>query len=460
MASQTLTPLRAEDARILALESGPIRGHTLKVLLLEDTGSELPVDGLRDHMAAGLRDDRRWTQRLVPAPGTPTGLAWQDDPRFDVADHVGIHRGTPVTAGSSAETAPSSGDLDATLLRAIAEIMTVPLDRDRPLWRVVVLPRLADGRSAVVWKIHHCLADGLTVMGAGPRLLWSEHQTTAHGTPPRPGPSPALDGSATGPTAGARAAARLERIAGYRGLMVREFRRTWRRSPLAGQVGPDRVAAVARCTLDELRAIGKAVGPAVTVNDVLLAVVTGALRRWLVTHGLPLTSTKVQVPVSMHAASAATDADGNRDSFLLLGLPMTESDPVARLEAVAASTSRRKVRHDARAIYALRAGLSHAPTVVQHRLQRIVQGPREYSLNVSDVPGPRSPITVLGRRVEALYSFAEVAPRHGLRVAATSLEGSLFIGLLADPALVPDLDGLAAGIRAEVDALGQRLHVR
>jgi hypothetical protein len=165
---------------------------------------------------------------------------------------------------------------------------------------------------------------------------------------------------------------------------------------------------------------------------------------------------KAQVPVSMHRAGGE-DREGNQDSFLLVRLPLKEPDPVARLAAVARATSRRKTRHDAGAIYALRDFLAHAPAATQRRLQHLVQGPHEYSVSVSNVPGPRGPVSVLGRHVEAMYSFAEVAPDHGLRIAAVSLEGGLHLGLLADPHLVPDLDELARGVDVEVRLLRDRL---
>jgi hypothetical protein len=167
---------------------------------------------------------------------------------------------------------------------------------------------------------------------------------------------------------------------------------------------------------------------------------------------------KAQVPVSMHAVGG-DERDGNQDSFLNVRLPITEPDPVARLEAVVRATRRRKNRHDARAIYALRDCLSRAPAAVQRRIQHVVQGPREYSLSVSNVPGPRGPISVLGRHVEALYSFAEVAPDHGLRIAAVSLEGGLYLGMLADPRLVPALGALAQGIDAEMRLLREQVAV-
>jgi WS/DGAT/MGAT family acyltransferase len=326
--------------------------------------------------------------------------------------------------------------------------MQQPLARDRPLWTVHVVPRLADGRTAVLWKVHHCLADGETVMRAGPRLLWSEDRSGAPSLPPaRP---------AAGPAQQLRATARLARVAGYRGLAAREFRWVWGLSPLAGDVGPARAAAWTGCDLAALRTLGTSVRPHATINDLLLAAVSGSLRGWLLARGRSPSAMKAQVPVSMHQAGA-DDHDGNEDSFLLVGLPLTEPDPVARLAAITRATRLRKNRHDARAIYALRDSLSRAPAPVQRRLQHLLQGPHEYSLSISNVPGPRGPITVLGRHVAAFYSFAEVAAHHGLRIAAVSLEGRLYLGLLADPRLVPDLDELTAGIDTELQLLHSRL---
>lgn len=161
-ADRTPRPLGMLDARILALESGPIRGHTLKVLLVEAKDSELRVEELRAQMAERLQAEPHWTERLVPAPDVPSKLAWQADPDFDIGRHVDVW--------------PAQGPVDEVAFdRCIADIMKAPLDRSGPLWRVDVIPRLADGRSALVWKVHHCLADGVTMMRTGQRLLWTEH---------------------------------------------------------------------------------------------------------------------------------------------------------------------------------------------------------------------------------------------------------------------------------------------
>lgn len=438
---ETAEPLNREDARILELESGPIRGHTLKILVVE--GPEDPSGrALRAEIAQRLPDVPRWRQRLVPAPGTPTGLAWQDDPDFDIERHVRV-----------ASTGRRIGEKE--LRQLVAATMVEQLDRTRPLWSLDVLPGLEDGRWALVWKVHHCLADGVTILRVGSRLLWTEEPAKQS---PRTRDRARSDGAAA-PGTPARLAAglRLARVAGHRGLLPREFRRVGELSPLAGEVGPRRAVGFASCTLDELRSIGRASTPHATVNDVLLAVVAGGLRRWLDDRQARGTSMKVQVPVSMHPGPGADDPAGNRDSFLFVNLPLAEDDPVARLHALAEATRLRKNRHDAEAIYALRKSLVHAPKLVRRGLQHLVQGPHEYSLNVSNVPGPAHPIHVLGRRVEALYSIAEVAPHHALRVAAVSLAGSMYIGLCADPDIVPDLDGLTADIRWSLDELRQRL---
>ncbi len=430
------TPLDAEDARILALETGPIRGHTLKLLLVDDAPDAPPVADLRVAIAAGLPDLPRWRQRLVHDPDTPTGYVWAYDPAWSIDRHV-----QPVV---------TSGPVDAAQLRwLVTEAMKAPLDRDRPLWRLDVVPRLADGRWALIWKVHHCLADGVTAMRVGSRLLWTDETQAPGGPRPSGRPATAPDGR-TGPG--------LAVLAGYRGFFLREFRRIGQLSPLALPVGTEREVSFVRCGLDDLRAIGKAVAPDVTINDVLLAVVAGGLRHWLAARGAAAPTLKVQIPVSMHALPGEPESGGNRDSFLLLRLPVTEADPIARVRAVHAATRLRKNRQDARAIYALRRSMVHVPDGLRRRLQRLAQGPHEYALSISNVPGPRGPVRVLDRRVDEIYSLAELAPRHALRVAAVSLAGGLFVGLCADPAVVGDLDVLTAGIRGSVDEL--RGHLR
>lgn len=433
MSSSEMTPLSSEDARILALETGPIRGHTLKMLLIEDSLGDDALPMLRKEISRRLPEAPRWKQRLVNAPESPTGLAWQDDPAFDIARHVQV----------VSEKQPVD---ELGLRRIVSGVMTIPLDRTRPLWEVSVVPRLENGRWAVIWKVHHSLADGMTMMHAGARLLWTEENSklsAQHALHSSEEKSPAL----------LARSARLATLLGYRGVVLREFHRVHQLSPLAETVGPHRATAFTQLSLEDLRSLGKAIDPEVTINDVLLTIVAGALRRWLQEEHSYQTQMKAQVPVSLHPHLGEDDPFGNRDSFLFVDLPLSEGDPIARVRAISQETKLRKNRHDARAIYAMEDHLSHAPALLRESFQKLVQGPHEYSLNISNVPGPSGPIHVLGRRVSAMVSFAEIAPYHALRVAAVSLNGSLFIGLCADPHVVPDLNILTGGIHQSVDEL-------
>lgn len=436
--SAPATPLDAEDARILALETGPIRGHTVKLLLAQDAPGPGIIPQLGAAIEASLVKEPRWRQRLVSDPGTEAGMSWRDDPTFSIGRHVhAIGEGEPPD--------------DRGLRRIVAETMMTPLDRAMPLWELGVIPRLADDRWALIWKVHHCLADGITAMRTGSRLIWTQE------APAGDRAAEAVHRPAPGTAGQLRTGSRLAMLAGYRGLLLREFRRTGPLSPLAADVGPQRAVAFTRCSLHEVHALGKAIAPEVTVNDVLLATVAGALRPWLLAHGAADAPLKAQVPVSMHLDSRGGEPGGNRDSFLLVNLPIAESDPVARVRAVATATLLRKNRHDARAIYALRQKIAHLPGPLRRALQRTVQGPHEYSLNVSNVPGPATEIYVLGHKVDELYSMAEIALRHALRVTAVSLAGTLYIGLCADPGAVPDLDAIAAGIPRAIGELRDRL---
>jgi WS/DGAT/MGAT family acyltransferase len=211
--------------------------------------------------------------------------------------------------------------------------------------------------------------------------------------------------------------------------------------------------AFASCRLDDLRAIEHAAGEGVTMNDVVLAAVAGALRRWCVLHGAPLDGARVKVPVSMHTGGPNPDDLGNRDSFMFVDLPVGEPDPATRLRAVNQETRERKTHHDAEAVYDVLAALSRVAPPLAQVAGRFLANPREFTLNVSNVPGPKSEVRVLGRRVQRLYSFAEVAERHPVRIAAVSLDGTMYFGLCADLDVVSGVATLAEGIETSVAEL-------
>jgi diacylglycerol O-acyltransferase / wax synthase len=367
--------LSAEDARILALESGTVRGHTCKVIVLD---GERGADQIRAHLDERLSAVPRLRCRLDPADGPP---AWEADPDFSLERHV-VERG-PLD--------------DDGLRRLVCTAMETQLDRDRPLWAMDVVSPLASGRTALVWRIHHALADGVTAMRMARELLLEADAGDAGAdarspsvpagagadarSPGVPGDagadarSPSVPGDAgadarspsvpagadaqklraknadlqagTGAEAApARSAGRTHPPPDRRRVLADGVRRAARvprtlrqelgpgaiRSPLDRPVGPRREVAFIDASLDELRRIGHAMPERTTVNDVALSAVGAGLRAWLDHLGAPAEGLRAKVPVSLHRSGEPDTA--NRDSFMFVDLPLEQDDPLERLAAV------------------------------------------------------------------------------------------------------------------------------
>ena len=165
---------------------------------------------------------------------------------------------------------------------------------------------------------------------------------------------------------------------------------------------------------------------------------------------------RAQVPVSMHGREEGANQFSNLDSFIYVDLPVSEPDPIRRLERINAETVDRKAHHDADSLYRFFHGLSHVSPLYREAM-KLAAGPREFSLSISNVPGPREPVYVLGGEVSDLHSIAEPADRHALRVSALSLAGTMHIALCTDPESLTGLDRLATGIEESVDELRERL---
>jgi diacylglycerol O-acyltransferase / wax synthase len=405
--------LTAEDARILALESGTVRGHMCKVLVI---GCEHGAQEVRDHLAPGLAAWPRLTRRLAPSPGAP---ALVDDPDFALERHV-VARGTADDAG---------------LRRLVAAAMSEPLDREHPLWAMDVVA-LSGGRTALVWRIHHAIADGMAAMRMASELLFEPAGrapgAAAAARPARPAPAPAAG----------RMPATVWRQLGRRGA----------RSPLDRPAGPRREVAFVDAELDDVRRIAHDAPVRATVNDVVLAAVAAGLRAWLERVGAPEEGLRVKVPVSLHTAAEGDVA--NRDSFMIVDLPVSPRDPLERLCAVARETRACKAQHDAQTLDAFFRDLTHLSRSLERFAQHWAMSPRVFTLNVSNVPGPSEAQTVLGSPLLELHSLAEIAHHHALRVACISAAGRISFGLCADPDAVDGLAVIAGGIESELDALG------
>ncbi len=452
--------LSADDTRILRLESDAIAGHTLKLAIVEPAldGQPLTVERVRRRVEARLGNLPRARQRLAPTPLRLAPPAWVDDWEFDLRNHVRAAAGVADRAQ---------------LMRLVGSLMAERLDHARPLWCVDVAGPLEDGRTALVIRVHHCLADGVTFLRMLSQLLWDTDEEGDDQVPGawRPKPAPGrlrLLGSGAGSrlrdaggalAGGVRAATSPRRWRDARGELAalpatlrRELWPLGGHSPFDRRIGGDREVAFTACELADLKAIEHAAGSGVTINDVVLAVVAGAIRRWLGAHHEPMQAMRVQIPVSMHHRAESPDQLGNRDSFLFCDLPVAEPDPRKRLAAINAETLSRKQHHDADELYSFFHSLSHVRPLYRVASE-LSSGPREFALSVSNVPGPREPVHVLTGRVAELYSVAEPADRHALRASAVSLAGRMGFGFCTDPGAVPGVAELAAGLDASLQEL-------
>ena len=409
---------------------------------------------------------------------------WVDDDRFKVADHL--------------VAAPVPGALDREGLRAlVAEVMATRLDHRRPLWRIDVAP-LEGGGAALVARMHHCMADGITAVRMLAEVLWSAEpvEPPASGTPPA-GATAGAPGEGSGSCAGGRrsdpeaesetsewvpkpapGAARLA-AEGLGGRLVsagrgaagaarslarpgawreagktlarlpaaasRELRPARGQAPLDRVVGARREAAFTTMSLAEMKRLGHAVAERVTVNDVLMATIAGGLRDWLGSAGAATAALRAQIPVSLHHRSETPDELGNHDSFMNVDLPLAEADAVKRVLAVNAETAARKASGDPDEMYAFFHSLAHVRPLYRAGM-RAASSSREFGLAVSNVPGPPDPVYVLGSRVGELYTLAEPAPHHALRVSAISLAGEMQVGFCTDPEAVSGVDDLAEAV--------------
>ncbi|HET9121048.1 MAG TPA: wax ester/triacylglycerol synthase domain-containing protein, partial [Solirubrobacterales bacterium] len=354
--------------------------------------------------------------------------AWVEAPEVDLDWHLAeAQRADPLS--------------DEELRQAAGELLSERLDHTRPLWRLDAMP-LTGERMAIVGRIHHAMADGVSAIRLLAGILWDangQEQAPPRASQKAGAPPPAADGGETRIVVGLPAALR------------RELRRG-RDTKLDQHIGPAREVAWTTFPLERLKRIERGAAGHVTVNDVVLAVVAGGLRRWLPDIGGIADDLRVQCPVCLHAREEAEGQLGNRDSFMNLDLPISEPDPATRLRLINTETSERKLDHDADALYAFFHALGRFRPLYRG-VTRLTSGPREFALSVSNVPGPRQRPIVLGHAIEQFCSFAEPADRHALRLSIVSLGGELAFGLCSDPDAISDLDGLRGALADSIAEL-------
>ncbi len=458
--AERLSPL---DGSFLRVETENAHMHFAWTALLDPPESRPrpTLRALRRHIAGRLHLVPRFRQRLAPTPLDLAEPCWEDDPDFELAEHV-------VSLSSQADRMPT--DRFAALTDAV---LSQPLDRDRPLWRLYVVPRLEDGRIGLVAKMHHAMVDGRAAVALA-LLLFDARPGAQAGDPPAWSPRPGAgtvrrtaDVVADGAVESYRAVRAGARLAGSPVSSGARLGGTLRRAALAmeedllrpappsflnGQIGPERTLVGHRAPLEQVRAIKEAA--AVTLNDVCLAAVTGALRELAMGRGELPRPLKAMVPVSVRG-EAEEASQGNRISLAFIDLPLQTSSPRERLRRVHEATSEFKREGRAAGTAAVIGALGLLPGPLKGTAVRMIGGPRAYNLTVSNVPGPSDPLYVLGAELSEAYPAVPIADDHALSVGLFTYRGGAHFGFYADPGALPDARELPDAMNVSLLALGQ-----
>ena len=420
---------------------------------------------LHAFVASALDRIPRYRQRVHERPLQLGRPVWEDDPAFDLSNHL------------FRLDLPPPGD-DRALQALMAEIMSTELERHRPLWELWLVTGLADDRWAMLAKVHHCVVDGVAGVELMAALLDDSpdaERPAAGPWTPAPGPTEtALVTDAFGQlAAGTLRAGRwvFDAAAHPTDTVGRLWdlgagARSWLgeawptpKSSLEGTVGPERTWTWATVPLADAKAVRAERGG--TVNDVILAAVTRGLRDLLQARGEDPAATEVRtlVPVSVRAEHGRMD---NEVSALVAELPVDVAVPELRYEAVRDETRWLKLSHEAEAGEAVTAladlvppsALAYGTKVVAALLRRHPQG--SITTVTTNVPGPQFPLYAAGRRMLAYHPFVPVAFGVRVAVAILSYDGTLSFGVTGDKETTPDVDVLAAGIVAGVEELRDR----
>lgn len=478
--------LTSLDAQFLALETNRQAGHVGGLAILDPStrpGGTIACGDLK-----GLLSERlpllppfRW--KLVEVPFGLDYPYWIDDPDFDLDFHV-------------RELALASPGDDGQLGEQVARIFSRPLDRARPLWELYIIHGLESGHTAVLTKIHHALIDGLSgaeIMGLlldltpeGRDDLPLAEEANGGGHIENPGQLEMLGRGLLGlPRYPLRALRSIPRAlpnvddvgplgqlpgASTIGGIAGRVQRTITRAPnlprpkfdapkttFNGRVSPHRRFAFGEMGLDEVKGVKNVYG--VTVNDVVVSICAGAVRRWLIEHDeLPTTPLVAQIPVSVRTGDQV-GTYGNR--ILLMSVPFHTDieDPVERLQATHASLADMKERHKALPADLLQDANHFIPPAVFHRAAQLTfrlstgVGRPAWNLVVSNVPGPQTPLFMAGARLVANYPVSVITDGMGLNITVMSYNGRMNYGIVADRDQMPDVGLLMDWLQVELELL-------
>lgn len=453
--------LTAVDAGFLHQEGPASHMHIGGLTVFE--GPPPPFHEVLDTIRGRLHLLPRYRQRLEHAPLGSGNPVWIDDPAFNLEYHV-------------RRTALPAPGARFQLREATAQIFSQRLDRSKPLWELWVIEGIDADRWAMISKTHHALIDGLSGIDIATALLdiGTEPMEIPHpdeAWQPKPVPSTAellaegVRGAARAGVLGAARAveavtrpkaalSRAREVGEGVGEMAWALMNPAPATPLNVPIGPHRRYRAVEGELATFKRIKDAFGG--TVNDVVLAVVTSALRDWLRTRGVRTEGLELRalVPVSIRTQDEQGQL-GNRLTAMRGPLPVYVDDPVQRLTLIREAMKDLKESKQALGAEAIANVQNFAPPTILAQASRLTFSTRLFNLLVTNVPGPQFPLYFRGRRMERAFPIAFLPQDHALAVAILSYDGAVNFGLIADHDAVPDLKQLADGIAAEIARLDE-----
>jgi diacylglycerol O-acyltransferase / wax synthase len=469
---QRLTPL---EVSLLALDTAHTPSHVGAVHIFDARPDGFEYERLIALIHERLAFVPRYRQRVRGIPARLAAPVWVDDENFDLTFHV------------RRSALPRPGSL-VQLQEFVGRVLARRLDRSRPLWEIYLVEGLEDDRFALLAKSHLCLVDGIDTVEIGQVLL--DSTARSHAIPgtgasedswhPVPEPSSldllagALWESAQDPAMAIEnvrgaltnalgvAVAVGEAVGGVVGALgelaadALGAGRPASDSPLTGLVSEQRRFATIVASLDDLRAVRQAHHH--TINDVVLAMIAGGLRSWLLTRGesiIPGGSLTAVVPMSVTEDDGEPTSLGSQVAPHLQRLPIGEPNALMRLHQVAYDTQAHKDSGRAVAARSLADIAGFAPATL-HALgvrtaTEVVR--RQYDLLITNVPGPQAGLYAAGAQLVASYPFVPLSAGHVLAIGVTSYDGEIFVGLTSDRDAISDLDVLAQCLLDSLDEL-------
>ena len=453
--------LTALDVSFLYLEDETTPMHVGSVAIFEEPEQGFDHDRLVQLIKHRIAFVPRYRQRVRWVPGRVANPVWVDDEHFDVTFHV------------RRSALPRPGN-EEQLRELVARIFSRPLDRNRPLWEMYLVEGLEGGRFAILTKTHHAMVDGLSAVDIGQVILdvTPEPRDTIADVW-RPAREPTGLELLVGGVADAFRSPRVAVRTVQSGLVdksesVKQVGRSLggvlsaaanvvrplTPGPLNAEIGQQRRFATATTDLDDYKRVRKAHGG--TINDVVLTVVAGALREWLMTRGENLNArsqVRVMVPVSVRESDERDTP--NRIAGFLCDLPVGEADPVVRLQRVTFEMGQHKAQSHLMGAQTIVDLAGFGPPTLHAGAARAVSGlsQRVWNTVVTNVPGPQFPLFAGGSLMLAAYPVIPLAKNQVVSIGLTSYDGGVYYGLVGDRDAMPDVEVLAQCIESSLAEL-------